>query len=130
MRSLNLRGSYRGMEELGSREEEVDVFCLQEVAVGEGDKFYSLEGYEVIGGVGGFIKKESGSVVSMLVRKRWKGRYVVIERCQWRIGIRLEVGGGKMVDIWNVYLRQGKHEECLNKMGGGGNVVWLGDFNA
>ena len=130
MRSLNLRGSYRGMEELGSREEEVDVFCLQEVAVGEGEKFYSLEGYEVIGGVGGFIKRESGSVVSMLVRKRWKGKYVVIERCQWKIGIRLEVGGGKMVDIWNVYLRQGKHEECLGRMSGGGNVVWLGDFNA
>ena len=29
-----MRGSYDGMVELGSREEEVDIFCLQEVAVG------------------------------------------------------------------------------------------------
>ena len=65
----------------------------------------------------------------MLFRKRWKGKYVVIERCQWRIGIRMDRGGGKMVDIWNVYLKQGKHKECLGKMEGGGKVGWLGDFN-
>ena len=81
MKSLNLRGSYGGMVELGSREKEMDVFCLQEMAVEEGDKFYGLDGYEVIGGVGEFIKKDKGSVVSMLIRKRWKGKYVVIERC-------------------------------------------------
>ena len=34
-----------------------------------------------------------------------------------------------MMDKWNVYLRQGKHEECLGKMERGGNVIWLGDFN-
>ena len=69
MRSLNVRGSYDGMVELGSREEEVDIFCLQEVAVRVGEKFYTLDGYEVIGGTGGFITKEKGSVVSMLVRQ-------------------------------------------------------------
>ena len=99
-----MRGSYDGMVELGSREEEVDIFCLQEVAVGVGEKFYTLEGYEVIGGVGGYVVKEKGSVVSMLVREKWSGKYVVLERCQWKIGIRIEVGGGKYVDIWNVYL--------------------------
>ena len=49
--------------------------------MGEGDKFYSLGEYEVIGEVGEFIEKDKGSVVSMLIRKRWKGKYVVIERC-------------------------------------------------
>ena len=129
MRSLNVRGSYDGMVELGSREEEVDIFCLQEVAVGVGEKFYALDGYEVIGGTGGFIKKEKGSVVSMLIRQSWSGRYEVLERCQWKIGIRIDVGGGKHVDVWNVYLGQGKYER-LEDMGGKGNVVWLGDFNA
>ena len=129
MRSLNVRGSYDGMVELGRREEEVDIYCLQEVAVGVGEKFYTLDGYEVIGGVGGYVVKEKGSVVSMLVREKWKGKYVVLERCQWKIGIRLEVGGGKYVDIWNVYLGSGKHER-LESMNGGGNVVWMGDFNA
>ena len=126
---MNLRGSYEAMVELGSREEEVDVYCLQEVGVGVGEKFYSLDGYEVIGGTGGFIVKEKGSVVSMLVREKWKGKYVVLERCQWKIGIRVEVNKGKTVDIWNVYLGQGKHEN-LERMEGRGNVVWMGDFNA
>ena len=118
------------MEEIGSREEEVDIFCLQEVGMGKGEKFYGLEGYGTIGGVGGYIKKEEGSVVSMLIRDRWKGKYVVLGRCQWKIGVRVELGGGKMVDVWNVYLRQGKHEEHLRLMEGRGNVVWMGDFNA
>ena len=120
LRSLNVRGSYDGMVELGSREEEVDVFCLQEVAVGVGEKFYGLDGYEVIGGTGGFIVKEKGSVVSMLVRQSWSGKYKVLERCQWKIGIRIEVGGGKYVDVWNVYLGQGKHgrlEDMGEKIG-------------
>ena len=126
---MNVRGSYDGMVELGSREEEVDIFCLQEVAVGIGEKFYTLEGYEVIGGVGGYVVKEKGSVVSMLVREKWKGKYVVLERCQWKIGIRVEVKKGKYLDVWNVYLGQGKYER-LKSMEGKGNVVWLGDFNA
>ena len=117
-----MRGSYDGMVELGSREEEVDIFCLQEVAVGIGEKFYTLDGYEVIGGVGGYVVKEKGSVVSMLVREKWSGKYVVLERCQWKIGIRVDVGGGKCVDIWNVYLGQGKHGR-LEDMEGRGNVV-------
>ena len=124
-----MRGSYDAMAEVGSREEEVDIYGFQEVAVGEGDKFYGLEGYEVIGGVGGFVVKEKGSVVSMLVREKWKGKYVVLERCQWKIGIRIEVGERKWVDIWNVYLGQGRHGR-LEEMKGGGNVVWIGDFNA
>jgi len=79
---MNLRGSFNGMVEIGSREEEVDVYCFQEVAMGQGEKFYGLEGYETLGGVGGFVKKEEGSVVSMLVRNKWRGKYVVLERCQ------------------------------------------------
>lgn len=128
MRSMNCRGSYDGMVELGSREEEVDVYCLQEVVVGIGEKFYGLDGYETIGGVGGFVRKEKGSVVSMLVRERWRGRYEVVERCQWKIGIRLEIGGGRKMSVWNVYLGQGKHEG-LKEMDGRGNVIWMGDFN-
>jgi len=124
-----VRGSYNGMIEFGSREEEVDVFCFQEVAVGPGEIFYGLEGYETLGGIGGFVKKEVGSVVSMLVRDKWRGKYVVLERCQWRIGIRLEVGRNRYVDVWTVYLGQGKHGRLEEKRGGS-NVVWLGDFNA
>ena len=101
LRSLNVRGSYDGMVELGIREEEVDVFCLQEVAVGIGEKFYTLEDYEVIGEVGGYVVKEKSSVVSMWIREKGSGKYVVLERCQWKIGIRIEVGGGKYVDICN-----------------------------
>jgi len=130
IRSLNLRGGYEGLVELGSREQEVDIFCLQEVGMGKEDKFYELEGYGTIGGVGGYIKKEEGSVVSILIRNEWKGRYVVLGRCQWKIGNRLEVGKGKIVNVWNVYLRQGKHEENLGRMEDKGNVVWVGDFNA
>lgn len=99
------------------------------MAVGEGEKFYGLDGYEVIGGTGGFIVKEKGSVVSILIRDVWKGRYVVLERCQWKIGVRVMVGEGKSVDIWNVYLGQGRHER-FKDMKDDGNVVWLGDFNA
>lgn len=124
-----MRGSHTAMEEIGSREGEVDIYCFQEVGMGEGDKFYSLDGYEIIGGVGGFIKKDKGSVVSMVISKRWKGRHKVLDRRQWKIGVRLELEEGKMVDIWNVYLRQGEHEGCLESMSGGGNVVWMGDFN-
>ena len=120
LRSGNLRGSHRAIEEIGSREGEVDIYCFQEVAVGEGDKFYGLEGYEVIGG---FIKREKGSVVSMVIHKRWKGRYKVLDRCQWKIGVRLELGKGKIVDVWNVYIGEGKHGGCLERMEGGGNVV-------
>ena len=123
-----MRGSYDGMVELGSREEEVDIFCLQKVAVGIGEKIYTLDGYKVIGGVGGYVVKEKGSVVSMLVMEKWNGKYVVLERCQWKIGIRVDVGNGRYVDVWNVYLGQGRHER-LESMEGGGNVVWIGDFN-
>ena len=77
----------------------MDIYGFQEVHVGVGEKFYSLEGYEMIGGVEGFIKKEEGLVVSVLVRNKWRGKYEVLERSQWRIGIRLEVGGGRKVDI-------------------------------
>ena len=60
VRSLNVRGSYGGRVELGGREEGIDIYCLQEVAVGVGERFYSLDGYEIIGGTGGFIEKEQG----------------------------------------------------------------------
>jgi len=125
---MNLRGSHNGMIELGSRGGGVDIYCLQEMAVGEGEKFYSLDGYEMIGGIGGFVKREKGSVVSMLIRECWKGKYIVLERCQWKIGIGFELKGEKRVDIWDVYLGHGKHER-LEDMSGMGNVVWLGDFN-
>ena len=62
------------MVELESREEEVDIYSLQEVGVGIGEIFYSLDRYKVIGGVGGFIKKEKGSVVNVLIREKWRGR--------------------------------------------------------
>lgn len=68
------------MEEIGSREEEVDIYCFQEVGMGKEEKFYSLEGYKVIGGVREFIKRVKGSVVSMVISKRWKGRYRVLDR--------------------------------------------------
>ena len=71
LRSLNLRGSYNSMIEIGAREEEVDIFYFQEVVGGEGERFYSLDGYEVLRRVGEYIKKEQGSVVSMLISKRW-----------------------------------------------------------
>ena len=57
LRSLNLRGSHNGMKEIGSRKKEVDIYGFQEVHVGVEEKFYGLEGYEVIGGVGGHQQK-------------------------------------------------------------------------
>ena len=36
MRSLNVRGSYDGMVELGSREEEVDIFVYKRWLLGWG----------------------------------------------------------------------------------------------
>ena len=103
MRSLNLRGRYDGMVELGSREEEVDIFCLQEVAVNKEDGMYRMEGYKSICGVGGYVERGVGSVVGMLVSEVWKGKYEVIGRSQVRIGISLEVGGGK----------EGEYMECI-----------------
>lgn len=41
----------------------------------------------------------------------------------------MEIGGRRKVDVWNVYLGQGKHEG-LRDMDGRGNVIWMGDFNA
>jgi len=129
LRSLNLRGRYDGMVELGSREEEVDVFCLQEVAVNKEDGMYGIEGYEGICGVGGYVERGEGSVVGMLISEVWKRKYEVIGRSQVRIGISLEVGEGRRVSIWNVYVGKGKHEG-FNFPEGRGNVVVLGDFNA
>ena len=124
-----MRGRYDGMVELGSREEEVDVFCLQEVAVDKKDDMYGMEGYEGICGVGGYIKRGAGSVVGMLVSEVWKGKYEVIGGSQEKIGIRWEVGGGRKVSIWNVYVGVGKHRG-YEFPEGRGNVIVLGDFNA
>ena len=78
---MNCRGSYEAMVELVSIGEGVDVYCLQEVVVEIGERFYILDGYKVIGGMGGCVRKEKDSVVSMLIRERWRGRYEVLERC-------------------------------------------------
>jgi len=126
---LNLRGKYDGMVELGSREEAVDVFCLQEVAVSKEDGMYGMEGYESICGVGGYVKRGVGSVVGMLISEVWRGKYEVIGRSQVRIGISLEVGEGRRVCIWNVYVGAGKHGD-FDFPEGRGNLVVLGDFNA
>lgn len=41
----------------------------------------------------------------------------------------MDLGGNKTMDVWNVYLGQGKHGR-LKKMDGRGNVEWVGDINA
>jgi len=115
--------------ELGSREEEVDIFCLQEVAVNKEDGMYGMEGYECICGVGGYVERGAGSVVGMLISEMWKGKYEVIGRSQVRIGISLEVGEGRRISVWNVYVGAGKHRE-FSFPKGRENVVILGDFNA
>ncbi|PUU76969.1 hypothetical protein B9Z19DRAFT_1128955 [Tuber borchii] len=120
---------YDAMVELGLAEEMVDVFCFQEVAVSKEEVIYGLDGYEVLGGVESYVKREKGSVVGMLVSGVWSGKYVVLERKQDKIGIRLEISRRKKVDIWNVYVGAGKHRSYVWPEGGRDTVV-VGDFNA
>jgi len=117
------------MIELGSREEEVDIFCLQEMAVSKEDGLYRLEGYESICGIGRYVEKKESLVVGMMISKMWRGKYEIIHRSEVKRGISLKVGGGRRISVWNVYVGV-RRQESYEFPDGDGNVVVLGTFNA
>lgn len=116
------------------RSEGVDVYCLQEIPIGVDGSWYGVEGYVVIGGVGGIGggydgRRERGAVVGMMVKKKWEKKMVVLERKREKIGVRLRIGGGKELEVWSIYVGQGKHLG-YEWVRGIGNVVVMGDINA
>ena len=134
MVSANVRGSKLGVDGVVSRGEGVDVFLLQEIPLGVGGECYGVNGYIAIGGVGGIggggdgdIGK--GTVVGMLVDSRWGGKMVIIKRERCKIGLRLDLGGGRKLEVWCIYVGKGKHRE-FEWVEGDGDVVVMGDVNA
>jgi len=77
----------------------------------------------------GFLKGGKGAVVATMKHKRWEGRWKVVMRERCRIGICLEVGKERMMEIWNVYVGAGKHKD-FEWVEGDRNGVVMGDFNA
>ena len=116
------------------KSEEVDVYCWQELPMDKKGKTFRLEGYVMICGVGGIgggrdEELDGKGVVGMSVHDKWKGLMGVIEREKRRIGIWLDVGGGKRLEVWDVYVEQEQHERFKWREGEG-EVVVMGDVNA
>jgi len=82
----------------------------------------------VVGGVGGFLEGGSGVVVARMIYKRWRGMCRVIVRERVRIGNVLEVGEGRKIEVWNIYVGEGKHRS-FGWGEGDGNKVVMGDMN-
>ena len=114
---------------MGSREEGVDFYLFQEAPVLEGERTVSMEGYESVDGMGGYLKGGEGAVVSTKVHERWEGKWEVIKRERTRIGLLLKLGGGRKLEIWNIYVGKGKHRG-FEWIEGDGNGVVMGDINA
>ena len=99
MVSINVGGRGDGLAIVERSEEMVDFYLVQEICVYDGDKVGGMDSYEMVAGVGGFLEESRGTVVAMLIYKRWKGMYKVIVRERVRIGVVLEVEKGRSVEI-------------------------------
>jgi len=114
---------------VGSREEEVDIYLFQEIPVLEGEKTVSMDGYDSVDGVGGYLERGEGAVVCTKIHERWEGKWRVLVRERVRIGIVLNLGRGRSLEVWNVYVGRGKHAS-FKWVEGDGNGVVMGDINA
>ena len=74
MVSANVRMCIGGMYSMGSREEGVDFYLFQEVLVLEGEKMVSMDGYESVDEMGGYLVGGEGAVVCTKVHERWEGK--------------------------------------------------------
>jgi len=127
--SANVRMSRDGMLAVGGMEEGVDVFCWQEVPIIDEEKMYRLEGYDSIEGVGGYLEKGEGAAVCMMVHEKCRGRWKVIKRSRKKIGVVLEWGEKRKLEIWNIYVGSGKHRR-FEWVEGDRNGIVMGDINA
>ena len=109
MVSANVRNSIVGMGSVESRDGGVDVWLIQEVPVLKEGQAVKMEGYDSVEGIGGFLEGGQGAVVATMIHKRWEGKWKVVMRQRCRIGICLELGKGRLLEIWNVYVGHGKH---------------------
>jgi len=125
---VNIGGRSDGLALVGRSEEEVDFHLVQEGFVYDGNKVGGMDGNEIVGGVGGFLKRRREAVVATLIHKRWRDKYRVIVRERVRIGVVLEVNEGRKVEIWNICGGEGKHRgfEWVEE---DGNKVVMGDIN-
>lgn len=136
MVSVNVKGSHRRVDGVRSRQKSkgVDIFCLQEIPMGRDGEWYGVEGYVIIGGIGGIgggydRRRGKEAVVGMLVNKKWEKKMVVVERKVDKIGVRLRMGREVDIEIWSINVGSGKHRG-YEWIEGDGNVVVMGDVNA
>ena len=102
---------------------------IQEVPVLKEGQAVKMEEYDSVEGVGGFLEGGHGAVLATIIHKRWEGKWKVVMRQRCRIGICLELGKGRSLEIWNVYVGHGKHRR-FEWVEGDRNAVVMGDFNA
>jgi len=114
---------------VGSREEGVDIYMFQEIPVIDGERTVDMEGYDSVDGVGGYLQGGEGAVVCIKVHERWEGKWRVVVRERARIGLVFELGGGRSLEVWNVYVGAGKHRG-YGWVEGDRNGVVMGDINA
>ena len=116
------------------KSEEVDVFCWQKIPLNRDGRTFRIDGYVMVGGVGGIGGGRDGEiekkgVVGIMVHDKWKGLMGVIEREKRSIGIWLDVGGERKLEVWSVCVEQGQHERFKLREGEGEKVV-MRDVNA
>ena len=87
-----------------SREEGVGFYLFQEIRVLEGERTGSMEGYESVEGMRGYLKGGERAVVYTKVHGRWKGKWEVVKRERTRIGVVLKLEEGTKLKIWNIYV--------------------------
>jgi len=127
--SANVRMSRNGMFKVGEMGEGVDVYCWQEVPIIEKEKMYRLDGYENRDGVGGYLEEGEGAAVCMMIHEKYRGRWKVIKRSRKKIGVVLEWGEKRKLEIWNIYVGSGKHRR-FEWVEGDRNGIVMGDINA
>jgi len=68
-------------------------------------------------------------VVCTKIHERWEGKWRVLVRERVRIGLVLDLGKGRSLEVWNVYVGRGKHASFKWEEGEGNGVV-MGDITA
>jgi len=93
-----------GMYSMGSRDDGVDIYLFQEIPVLKGEKTVVLDGYDSVDGMGGYLQGGEGAVVCVKVHERWEGRWRVLVRERTRIGLLFDLGGGRSLEVRNIYV--------------------------
>ena len=90
--SANVRKSRNGAFGVVEKSKEVDIFCWQEIPLDRDGKTFRMEGYVMIGGVGGIGGGGDGiidgkGVVGMMVHEKWEGKFGVVKRSKKVLGM-------------------------------------------